>query len=130
MQKTYCDFCAAPVTEHRTIVEVVSIPLRGTQHDFIVKRPAGLSDLDLCEPCRVRALAKIGEILADKYGVPLTNSEFDAAVEFAKSLDCPVLSTGPGRDYLEWRLNDRDRALLALLRKEMTSHRAIRIPIP
>lgn len=59
----------------------------------------------------------------------MSDTEFAAAVEYAEregygSSTCWPLS------YVEWQLNDRDRALLALLRKELTNHRMIRIAIP
>ncbi len=56
-----------------------------------------------------------------------SDKKFNDAVEFAKKEGYPV-ETGPGC-YLDWKLNDRERALLTLLGKELTNHRGIRIAI-
>jgi hypothetical protein len=58
-----------------------------------------------------------------------SDTEFNAAIEFAKKEGYAVESAG-GSYYIEWPFNDRDRALLALMRIELTNHRGIRIPFP
>lgn len=59
----------------------------------------------------------------------MPDKEFQAAVDYAELQGYKVETAGAGF-YLTWVLTDRDRALLALLRKDLTNHRAIRFPIP
>lgn len=132
MQKRFCDDCGTEIGDTVAVVEVVPITFGNQSHDFIIKRPAGLENLDLCEPCRTNLVAKIAESLIErvrKQEPRAASEQFNAAVEFARFEGMKVESTGAGR-YLTWQFNDRERALLVLLRKELTNHRGIRIPIP
>lgn len=88
-----------------------------------------LPEYGFAKPGFDHALTECSSWMEGRVPEKMDSKRFQDAVEFAKNAGYRVLHAGAGY-YIEWRLNDRDRALLALLHRPIGNFRGIRVPVP